>query len=97
MAIARNAKINMSLFFFISGTTMATNIPYIASPMALITDALSTFPRTAPMSVPKVHPTKGSIISPPKKLEVTLFFVLATANISSVIRNPIPSFFLLFP
>ena len=46
----------MDFPFFMSGTTMATNIPYIARPNALISEWGRTFPSNAPISVPVDHP-----------------------------------------
>ena len=78
----------LTVHLTISGMTIATNIPYIAMPRALIIRGGSTFPRIAPRRVPTVHPIQGRLESPAKKLLETDFSEDATAKISSVMKKP---------
>ena len=67
---------------------IAINIPYIANPKAIITDSGKIPPSIAPTKVPNAHPKYGRTPNPKKKDLDTFFCVIATANISSVIKNP---------
>ena len=64
---------------------MAMNMQYKAMPMQACTMAGISSAANAPKTVPKVQPTIGQVISPPKKGKLTSSFSMAArAKISSV-------------
>ena len=76
--------------FFATGTTIAINIPYIASPKAAVATAGKTLPAKAPKNVPDVYPKTGKLMSPSIYLLPTSpFCETETAKISSVLPQAI--------
>ena len=64
------------------------NIPYIAMLNAVITISGNISPNSPPAKVPIAHPKYGNTPNPKKNDLDTFGWVIATANISSVIKKP---------